>query len=401
MILVFAPYPRPEFHKDGYLRRVEAIDALFQKRERLYVEFLESSDPQKITCFSPGPGVLELRCPKSEWPAFQQLLHDANLLYAHSVYSIEAVFDELKDNPALLDKLILDRHGAVSYEETSKPDNSKKAQRFSEIETYLNSRVAQVFVSQNMKHLLGPKDISTPTSFIVPTGSSLLDQHPPKLLNEQRDPNLILYSGGSQSWQGVHLMHEFVTKCKNSFRFHFVTRDLNDFNKIKTSSSQHEIIIEELAGEALVNAYQKATYGFLIREDSLINEVACPTKLIEYISCGLIPILKSKNIGDLKILGIQGVNFFDMMNGKLPTNDEISQMREHNFKIAGAFSDDIQRGLSELSEFINTKENIPEKKHLLQELAYLTLHHYRVSRSLIKNPFRLATKNLLQKIPKF
>lgn len=55
----------------------------------------------------------------------------------------------------------------------------------------------------------------------------------------------------------------------------------------------------------------KRYYVFVLRDDILVNQVACPTKIVEYLNYGIIPIVLSENIGDFKELGYEYLSIND------------------------------------------------------------------------------------------
>ena len=102
--------------------------------------------------------------------------------------------------------------------------------------------------------------------------------------------------------------------------------------------SYRNLYLQEFPGELLSllpkdldSYYKDADYGLILREDCLVNNVAFPTKLIDYISNGIIPIVDTKNIGDFNELGLQVINYHDEINGFL--DSQINEMRELNDKI--------------------------------------------------------------------
>ena len=52
--------------------------------------------------------------------------------------------------------------------------------------------------------------------------------------------------------------------------------------------------------EEMKEVYRHAQYGFVLRDDIVVNNVACPTKIIDYIKYDIIPIVKSPHIGDFE-----------------------------------------------------------------------------------------------------
>ena len=65
--------------------------------------------------------------------------------------------------------------------------------------------------------------------------------------------------------------------------------------------------VDTLPADELKKEYEKAQYGFTLRDNIIVNEVACPTKLIDYVKYGIIPILKSDKIGDFVENGLEYV----------------------------------------------------------------------------------------------
>lgn len=61
-------------------------------------------------------------------------------------------------------------------------------------------------------------------------------------------------------------------------------------------ASEHMTIMQ-VAHEEIASYIRAADVGLLLREKSLVNEVACPTKFGEYVSSG-VPVLASTGIGD-------------------------------------------------------------------------------------------------------
>ena len=65
-----------------------------------------------------------------------------------------------------------------------------------------------------------------------------------------------------------------------------------------------------------------------MRDDIVLNRVAAPTKLIEYLSYGLIPIVKTINIGDSVKMGYEYILYNEDLNGlsakKSDKNEEVA-----------------------------------------------------------------------------
>ena len=143
----------------------------------------------------------------------------------------------------------------------------------------------------------------------------------------------MIYSGGVQKWQSVNKMLDWVYNNHTKARILFLVSDV-EFIKF----SYRNLYLQEFPGELLSllpkdldSYYKDADYGLILREDCLVNNVAFPTKLIDYISNGIIPIVDTKNIGDFNELGLQVINYHDEINGFL--DSQINEMRELKDKI--------------------------------------------------------------------
>ena len=79
-----------------------------------------------------------------------------------------------------------------------------------------------------------------------------------------------------------------------------------------------QIIIDHKTHAELTEIYTKCHYGFILREDIVVNRVACPTKLVEYLAMGVVPIVDSANIGDFRTMGMRSITLEQLLRGDLP-----------------------------------------------------------------------------------
>jgi hypothetical protein len=82
--------------------------------------------------------------------------------------------------------------------------------------------------------------------------------------------------------------------------------------------------------------------GFVLHEDSIINNVDCPTKLVEPLRLGIIPIVDPPFIRDFTRWDTSYILVNDFVNGTLPDPIELNTLRERNCQM-------VQR-LEELSD---------------------------------------------------
>lgn len=110
---------------------------------------------------------------------------------------------------------------------------------------------------------------------------------------------ILVYAGSMAGWQSIDLMDDF-------FMIHLkVIPDLKimllaqlDLNSLKSFKAFPGRVIKKWVKAEEVHSYLSiADYGLLLREASLTNEVASPTKFAEYLNAGL-KIIVSDNVGD-------------------------------------------------------------------------------------------------------
>lgn len=109
---------------------------------------------------------------------------------------------------------------------------------------------------------------------------------------------IFVYAGGSQPWQKLyetlkiyHLVKLNISNAKLMLLLQDGEKEIQDFcnnHNIKDVS-----IFSKIPFRKVHKYLSIANYGFLIREDVQMNRVASPTKLGEYLACGLIVITTS------------------------------------------------------------------------------------------------------------
>ena len=131
---------------------------------------------------------------------------------------------------------------------------------------------------------------------------------------EKHDKIEILYSGGTQGWQNIDLMLDVIQKnLSSSIHYTILTGNKKEIEKKieDRGISLQYINIERREPTALWKDYLMADYAFILRDENIVNKVANPTKMVEYLFYGLIPIILSPNIGDYKELGYEYLSIED------------------------------------------------------------------------------------------
>lgn len=116
------------------------------------------------------------------------------------------------------------------------------------------------------------------------------------------DDVVFIYAGSIADWQSKDLMDEFCAIILNdnqSAHFLFLSQfDVTTFDAFKKFGNRMlQMWVEPLE---VSNVLLAGDYGLMIREESVTNSVASPTKFAEYLRAGL-KIITSKNIGDFSV----------------------------------------------------------------------------------------------------
>ena len=110
---------------------------------------------------------------------------------------------------------------------------------------------------------------------------------------------VLVYSGSTAGWQSFQFIADFIeTQMKNNslVKILFLTREDNFIRTLLNKYPNH--IKVKWVDHHFINLYLSvADYGILLREQSVTNLVASPTKFAEYLALGL-PVLISENLGD-------------------------------------------------------------------------------------------------------
>lgn len=327
MLLFIADYPNKASEKDGMMQRIAAIDSQFADVERAYlkISFLRHLSGAKER---PSKKVTVYR-----WNFFRHffsillLAFRANCIYVHSVGNALAILPLY-----LVRKLVTDMHGAVP-EEFSLAGKRLAAIRYAPVEwVAVRCSRAIVTVSGTMaEHFKNKYALTTIPSFNVPIFDEVTVKERPQ--RSRVDAPTVIYAGGAQAWQNVDLMLDAMRKAQANCQFIILTGDLGLFRQKVSERSLSGIEIASVPKCEVYGYYARSDYGFVLREDTLVNRVACPTKLVEYLSCGVIPIVIQPRIGDFDRYGYSYLTLESFIRGELPAAAELEAMRANNFRV--------------------------------------------------------------------
>jgi glycosyltransferase involved in cell wall biosynthesis len=113
---------------------------------------------------------------------------------------------------------------------------------------------------------------------------------------------VLVYSGGIGVWQKINdtiKIFAQIAKLKTAYRFLFLSREENYLKKkIQEMALPNErCIIKSCCYEKIHDYLTACDAGIIIRDNNIVNNVACPIKIGEYLASGL-PVILTKGIGE-------------------------------------------------------------------------------------------------------
>lgn len=319
-IIFISRCPGLKYSQEGMMQRIINIEAALSSDSITYLDLYIFKFFKLVTNKIDNKLVYRINILRF-WKIYK-ILRGGNLIYIHSIY-----FLALGLIPLLFAKknkqIVLDLHGVVP-EELLFERKLFLSKIFSVIER-IAFKIANnfIYVTNNMKEHFSKKYphinrrelvysifTSNVCKFVEDSEISRL-----KNTHEIKSSDVVfIYSGGINGWQNIDLMFETIKKIADveGYRFFILTLQVNEMmrylNKYNLSNNTN-IYLGTVMPSELGAYYSMAHYGFVLRDEHVLNRVANPTKLVEYLYYGLIPIVKSRDIGDFLALGFETVSF--------------------------------------------------------------------------------------------
>lgn len=313
-ILFLAPYPNEKNSKDGMISRVRFIDNIFGKEKRNYLN-VSLSKKSRVLKKDENIGVFNLNF-FTGFLLIVRIILRSDFIYCHSLYAASYLWPFLLINRK--GKLILDIHGVVPEEEKYFYNNSFRSLYFRLIECILFYRIdTAICVTKVMEREYRNRYNYAKCNFIV-YGIMPVELIEQNFAMKDMDVNSeiieIIYSGGVQKWQNIELMMNTIKKNigkKNHYTI--LTGSVEKIKQIaiKLNIDDKYLCVTSCHSSELSNYYKKAHYAFILRDDSIVNRVANPTKLIEYLYYGITPIVLNPIIGDYYDLNYEYIQLDD------------------------------------------------------------------------------------------
>lgn len=322
MLLVLGNYPDTKTEKEGMSQRMIAVDERFRGRSRRYL-FVSHRKYWRREKETHEPEMVQYRYNFFVHFFFIfRLLRQSKVVYIHSVINVLPWLPLLPLLPRGT-KVVLDAHGVVP-EEAELAGNRTKAWLYR-----LSERVAMgradivITVTEAMKaHFRRkyPRSAAHYHTYAILPAHILADTDVD--LSAQEDDVHVVYSGNTQKWQNIELMLSIIRENRSpKIKYHILTGDIPSMRKHLENeglADDPNVQLDTVSPNELKGYYRLAHYGFILRDDVTVNRVACPTKLIEYLHYGIIPIVKHADIGDFKVLGYEYIRHEDFSTALSP-----------------------------------------------------------------------------------
>jgi hypothetical protein len=227
------------------------------------------------------------------------------------IWLIFAFFRKDKKN------IILDIHGTVP-EELDFMGKKIKSRYAGIVEGILFSKVqCAICVTEKMKAYYEKKYSRYSVDYlilpIIPDhlNNACLTQKKKELANKS-SKTVFIYAGNTQKWQNVEKIVRVVKRLASCsmYQFIFLTKDIKKISDLLGDSLYNgDIVLKSVQPESLNYYFSLAHYGFILRDDHVLNSVANPTKLMEYLCYGITPIVDFEDIGDMQSYSYEYIKY--------------------------------------------------------------------------------------------
>ena len=355
-IAIVAPFPHSHDQLEGWMTRISSIDYQFRGMPRIYVNFSESHDDSRCKEIARDKERAEVVLNPSgkKSAAFMSDLAAAvDAIYVHTLHLAEHVLPWLNTG-----KVYVDIHGVTPEEEESL-GNAHLRGRYEIVEqAVLQGAQCCICVSEAMaEHYAEKYPLLRPNWLTIPVSATFAANFEiaPRVPTDNRRP-VALYSGGVQAWQNLDAMLELVESTGNDIDFRFLSHEhVQIQRRIEESKLTYAPAVGYCNKIDLPAAYRAADFGMVLRDASPVNRVSCPTKLVEYLLFGLIPVIRSPHLGDFSKFRFAYISEEEFKAGFIPDAATRDWMAEQNLDVVLHLTKQFYAGTQELRTMISGK----------------------------------------------
>ncbi|GHU06684.1 hypothetical protein FACS1894158_13910 [Betaproteobacteria bacterium] len=387
-IVFVAPHPKSSDSGDGFLQRVREIDAGFSYLPRWYIRVIHRGKAQ-VKSYPDGSFFIHL--PFWHIPLLLAviglLLHN-KILYIHSIYGCICGTDTLLQYVPSVFR-VFDIHGIVPEElrYCNASFHLRFIAFFAEKIAVTRAHCLIAVTKKMINHINKKYKKENQINIILPIFNDFNKSESSKTLIDIKsffDDNAlarpgIIYAGGTQHWQQFPRTLAAIKKQSELARYFVLTHTPPvlppDFSEFIESCS-HIRMASSLTPSQVAQVYPYFQYGFLLRETNIVNRVACPTKIIEYLEHGIIPIMLSPDLGDFDDLGLQYLSLDKFEQGKLLSPDEFNQAIQKNLLLLEKLKDRRKQDFLNLKNLLHAigTESVKRSPFSRQQFKLCSIH---------------------------
>lgn len=368
-VAIHAPMFTKENERDGYIQRIKRVDEeIFDGYMRIY--FLEDgkqNDRIVATKIDEEHYFLTYNSQDPDQRSIVfSLIELCGLMYVHSINRfmtdcVNAEMCQLLNNTKI--RTIWDVHGSVP-EEYFMYGSELGKQIGDEVESFFYHHADVIVVVNNAmkRHLMKKHGTCNAVFVVMPIFNIDIQTRHKKIDLQKGDDDqkpLIVYAGGTQKWQNISLMQSVMDQTEGKYNYKIFVPNPDEFNAGWDGCKSENILVDSRSPEELAYEYASCDYGFVLRDADVVNYVACPTKIIEYIQYGIVPIMKTTEIGDFVELGMQYVSYEKCIDGELPGKEQAAQMAAENYKVLDKLYNTYIEGVRVLRENRKGGKRVP------------------------------------------
>ena len=329
-VAVAAPFPHPHLTLEGWMTRIASIDALLAGTPRIYLHFSDAHADAPCTVVEHDAERAEaLLVPggKASTAFVSRLAATVDAFYVHTLHLAEHLLPWLDTG-----KVHVDIHGVTPEEEELLGRPHLRARYEAVEQAVLRDAACCIGVSRAMTAHYAEKYPSLrPRWLTVPVAPSFPAPGPSRGLPADDQRPVALYSGAVQAWQNLDAMLELAVSAGDAVEFRFYSHEHAAIRRRAVELGVTPAPLVDCSDRSgLPAVYGAADLGLILRDDSAVNRVACPTKLAEYLHFGLIPVVRSPRLGDFEELGYAYVTEEEFRDGFIPDAASRRWMAEQN-----------------------------------------------------------------------
>ncbi|WP_412499135.1 glycosyltransferase [Vibrio furnissii] len=357
-VVFFGGYPSEDRLNDGYFQRIKAIDEQVGEQWRVYVDHNQEGHWWSI----PSKQVISINIHGSRKNKFLArmltllLVLRCRKIYFHSVLRMhDSRFGYLMYFPFI--KKAIDIHGVVPEEFRYYCDYYSAClyEKYEKI-AVKNANIV-LTVTDTMKQYLADKyriDLQEKGVTLPIFQNANNDECHKSSDSEQLK---VIYAGGLHKWQQVDKMLSTIEQVRDKFKVYFFCPQPEEIAKRLSLEALKSPNVEIgcKSSDELRHFYNCSDFGFILREDIIVNNVSCPTKLIEYLDYDIIPVIDTPKIGDFDSYGMEYVTIQEFVKGNIPNEVQRREMILKNRDVVEKLKQAKVSGSDKLVKFFNNQ----------------------------------------------